>query len=275
MAAVAQREASEFEIEDAGRDSGGRIRRRPRRAMGLFKHPPDFTDEEFALIVDALKSNMPIYRIAKYVNCERHMLGRFIDQNPDLRQLKEEQEENLFEEGKYQLGRLMQQGNVSAVIYALDKLGQKRGWSGENGGGGGGERSARIVMGLIPDEEVAAADEEVKKRRAELPPMTVAGVEVNDPGAMMAQLEMAADPHALAAQEEQKRQQAEAEAKARAATAKEITPAFVSGALGSREAIMNGASQAAEPEVMMPDGYGGDFAGIGGGEDFDPSTYFG
>lgn len=280
MTAVAERtaEASHAEIEDAGVDNGrGRLRRAPRRAMGLFRHPSDFTEEEFAIIVDSLKANIPVYRIAAQVRCERHTLGKFINDTPELRQLKDEQEENLFEEGKYQLSRLMQQGNSAAVIYALDKLGQRHGWSpsGEGGGGSGGGGD-RIVMGLIPPEEVEEAERLVAEKRAELPPMTVAGVEVKPPGSEMA--ELLTDPAKMAAMEQQAKEayaaEKAAELNSRAANAKPVTPDFVSGSLGSREALMNGsvaqAGAAAEPEVM-PSGYDEDF----GAENYDPSMYFG
>lgn len=137
-----------------------RVSRPPLRANGLFVHPSDWTDQEIAYIIDSLKANVPIHVIAKMVRCERHVLSRLINNNPELRRLKEEQRENMLGNAIFQADRLVQQGNAAMIMYVIDKLGGAE-WSGMKGGEGG-DGDSRIVMGVIPDDEVQKAEELVK-----------------------------------------------------------------------------------------------------------------
>lgn len=146
-----------------------RDRMPPVRPNGIFRHPADWTDEEIAFIADCLKQNIPIYTIANMVHCEKHTLSTMISKNPELNRLKVEKYENLLDEAEYQADRLMKQGNSSLVIYVLQTLGRKRGWTTEDAGGGGKDEDSRIVMGLISEEEVKKAEEDVKAVRASDP----------------------------------------------------------------------------------------------------------
>lgn len=131
------------------------------RSNGIFKHPPDWTQEEIDFIADSLKMNVPIHTIAAMVHCEKHCLGRMIRDNPELNRLKEDQKENILDEAEYQIDRLSRQGNASAVMFILERLGRKRGWGQqEYVAEEEGERSGRIVMGMIPSDEVEKAETE-------------------------------------------------------------------------------------------------------------------
>lgn len=161
-------------------------------ANGIFKHPPQCTEEEENFIADCLKKNIPLYVIAGMIHCEKQFLSRYIRNHPDLLALKEEQSENIVDEAEYQLDRLNRAGNASTIIFTLQTKGRKRGWTTEDvSGEGGGEKVERIVMGVIPDEEVKAADEVVEKVR---------GTPLPNPGGVMT------DPMAVAAMEQMKQE---------------------------------------------------------------------
>lgn len=155
------------------------------RPNGIFRHPNDWTQEELDFIADSLKMNVPIYTIANMVHCEKHTLSTLISKTPELRELREQKYDNLLEEAEYQADRLMKAGNSSLVIYVLQTLGRKKGWTTEDAAAGGKEDESRIVMGIIPDEEVKKAEEDVK---------AVKGGDQNPAG-------MITDPVALAAVE--------------------------------------------------------------------------
>lgn len=143
-----------------------RSRRPAMRAKGIFKHPPEWTQEEKDFIADALKMNLPIHTIAGMVRCERHTLSSLIEKTPELRQLREEKYDNMLDTAEYQADRLMQAGNASMVMFVLQTMGRKRGWSSEDQPGEEGDAESRIVMGLIPEEEVSKADAVVKETKA-------------------------------------------------------------------------------------------------------------
>ena len=176
-------------IADSVREMAGR--RPPLRANGLFRHPPDWTQEEMDFIADGLKRHLPLHIIANFVHCERNCLKRLIDRTPELRELQEQKYDVFLDTAEYQLDRLMNSGNVAAVIYALDKLGYKRGWGGEGRDGDGGS-SDRIVMGTIPEEDVKAAEEKVEAAKKE---DVAAGLLANltNPGTLAAMSQMGED----------------------------------------------------------------------------------
>ena len=159
------------------------------RPNGIFRHPSDWTEEEVAFIADCLKQNIPIYTIANMVHCEKHTLSTMIAKNPELNQLKLEKYENLLDEAEYQADRLMKQGNSSLVIYVLQTLGRKRGWTTEDTGNGGKDEGSRIVMGLIPDEDVEKAENTIRE------------VKKNDPNPAERMTKAMTDPTTMAAME--------------------------------------------------------------------------
>ncbi|MGN0130715.1 MAG: hypothetical protein ACI4CE_07505 [Methanomethylophilus alvi] len=157
------------------------------RPNGIFRHPSDWTQEEIDFIADCLKQNIPIYTIANMVHCEKHTLSTMIAKNPELNQLKLEKYENLLDEAEYQADRLMKQGNSSLVIYVLQTLGRKRGWTTEDTGSGDRDERSRIVMGLIPKEDVEKAEAEVREvRRADPNPAERMVQTMTDPATMAA-----------------------------------------------------------------------------------------
>lgn len=158
-----------------------------RAANGIFKHPSECTEEERNFIADCLKRNIPLYTIAGMIHCERSFLSRYIRNHPELKELKEEQGENIVDEAEYQLDRLNKAGNASTIIFTLQTKGRKRGWTTEDiSGEGGGKDTERIVMGVIPDETVKQAEAEMEKIRGAKP----------NPGGVMT------DPMAVAAMEQ-------------------------------------------------------------------------
>lgn len=150
-------------------------------AMGFFKHPSEFTEEEVNFVVDCLKQNIPAYTIANMLQCERHTLCKLINSMPELRELKEAKYENLLDEAEFQIDRLNKAGNSATIIFTLQSLGWKRGWGGQGSGGGdGGDgEDSRIVMGSIPTEEVEKAEAQVREIQA-----ANGGSVVTDPMAM-------------------------------------------------------------------------------------------
>lgn len=139
----------------------------PLRGNGIFQHPVDWTQEEMDFIVDSLKKHIPIYVIAQNVHCERHTLSKLIANTPELRQLKEDVYEDLWDETLYQTDRLMKTGNASVVLAMWDRLGARHGFgpAGSEGGGKGGGEVERIVMGIIPNEDVEAAEKRNEEMR--------------------------------------------------------------------------------------------------------------
>ena len=159
----------------------------PVRPNGIFRHPSDWTQQELDFIADCLKQNIPIYTIANMVHCEKHTLSTLIAGNPELNRLKLEKYENLLDEAEYQADRLMKQGNSSLVMYVLQTLGRKRGWTTEDAGKGSGDEKSRIVMGLIPDEDVEQAEAQVEETRKSDPnPAERMVAAMTDPATMAA-----------------------------------------------------------------------------------------
>ena len=159
-------------------------------ANGIFRHPPECTEEEENFIADCLKKNIPLYVIAGMIHCEKLFLSHYIRKHPDLLALKEEQSENIVDEAEYQLDRLNRAGNASTIIFTLQTKGRKRGWTTEDiSGEGDGDKVDRIVMGVIPDNDVKLAEETVAKVR---------GAPLPNPGGVLT------DPMAVAAMEQMK-----------------------------------------------------------------------
>lgn len=133
----------------------------PLRGNGIFRHPPDWTEEEINFIVDSLKKHIPLYVIAGSLHCERHTLSELIQKMPELRRIREDVYEDLWDETIYQTDRLMKSGTPSIVISMWDRLGPRHGF-GPAAEGGGQEGGSKIVMGVIPEEDVKKANEDVK-----------------------------------------------------------------------------------------------------------------
>lgn len=218
--------------------AASRMRQLPIRPSGLFHHPADWTDEEISVIVDCLKDNIPVYRIAKYVNCERHALARFIDKNPELRRLMEEQRDNLYDEAIFQADRLAKQGNASIIMFILERLGKSKGWAQQEMPNEPDKEDKKIIMGLIPADEISKAQEECKK---------ITGEENKV---------FESDPVKLAAMQAKAAEEMEAEKAAKEAEREEWKAAEVA----SGEVV-----EAEGEEVGDGGGYDGDGFAVGGG----------
>lgn len=203
----------------------------PLRGNGLFRHPPDWTQEEINFIVDGLKKHVPLYILAGQLHCERHTLSRLVQNNPELRRLREDVYEDLWETTVYQTDRLMQAGTPSVVIAMWDRLGPKHGF-GPNAETGESEGDGRIVMGIIPEEEVKKAEDEVSAVRGK--PASNPGGVMTDP-MTMALIEETVKDEVTAAVEASKPKAIEADSVevGEAPYAEEETPAPNYGYIGA------------------------------------------
>lgn len=144
---------------------------------GIFRHPPEFTDEEWDIIVQGLKANLPLYAIARRVNCERHFLARKIAEVQEIAQVAMDAKEGIVDESEYQLVKAAKAGSLSAIIYILDHLGQNRGW-GEQKDMKPQSEAVQIQFGEIPQASIAEAEQIIAEAQKQVTP-TLAG-ELNE-----------------------------------------------------------------------------------------------
>lgn len=138
----------------------------PYRKNGIFSHPPDWTEEENEVIAAGLRAMLPLWAIGEKVHCERHALARHIEDDPGLRQLKIDCRESFLDTAEYQAYRLIQAGNPTMTMFALERQGKKRGW-GQQDEMQGQKEESRIVMGLIPEGEVKEAEATIAGLKAD------------------------------------------------------------------------------------------------------------
>lgn len=179
---------------------------------GIFRHPPDFTEEEWEIIIKGLKAHLPLARIAAAVHCERHFLGKKIAEFKEVAQVALDAREGYVDEAQYQVYKIANSGSLAAAIYILDHWGADRGW-------GNGEQTrntdaeeTRINLGLISPEKL----EEAQRRIAEAQKQTTPTL-----ATQMAALEEGVIPPPATTQElamaEDMRRKAEAEIAAQTA----------------------------------------------------------
>ena len=120
---------------------------------GIFRHPPEFTEEEWDIIIAGLKAHLPLYSIAMKVNCERHFLARKIQENQEVVQVRLDAREGANDEMEYQLFKAARAGSMSAIIYWLDHQGRDRGW-GEQEERKEKTDDVQIVFGEISDKDL-------------------------------------------------------------------------------------------------------------------------
>lgn len=136
---------------------------------GIFKHPPDFTEEEWDIIIKGLKSHLPLYAIAMRVHCERHFLSRKIQEMKEVAQVAIDAREGMVDVAETQLMKLAQQGSIAASIYILDHLGKDRGWGDQSERKETGE-DVQIVFGEIPESQLEAADKQIEEAQKKTTP---------------------------------------------------------------------------------------------------------
>lgn len=120
---------------------------------GIFRHPPEFTEEEWDIIIAGLKAHLPLYSIALKVHCERHFLAKKIQENQEVVQVRMDAREGANDEMEYQLFKAARAGSMSAIIYWLDHQGKDRGW-GEQEERKETTDDVQIVFGEISDKDL-------------------------------------------------------------------------------------------------------------------------
>lgn len=83
-----------------------------------------------ALAQDVLqKSGGMITKAAILANCNRQTFYNFMEQHPELYDLRQEIEDTYLDQAESKLQDLIQEGNVAAVIFYLKTKGKKRGYT--------------------------------------------------------------------------------------------------------------------------------------------------
>lgn len=127
---------------------------------GLYRHPPNFTAEEWEIIVTSLRAHLPLSAIAQRVHCERNFLNKKIQEHPEIAQLVADARAAMVDQAEYQIFRAVSQGSLAATIHVLDHLGRDRGW-----GDAPPEKDAaddvHISFGLISPDDLKEADNKI------------------------------------------------------------------------------------------------------------------
>lgn len=140
---------------------------------GIFRHPSEFTQEEWDIIVAGLRAHLPLYAIAMKVNCERHFLAKKIQENKDIAQLVMDAKEGIIDETEFQLYKAARSGSMSAIIYLLDHLGQGRGY-GEQVENKQQSEEVQITFGEISQADLEEAKQKIEDANKKVTP-TLAG----------------------------------------------------------------------------------------------------
>ena len=140
---------------------------------GIFRHPSEFTQEEWDIIVAGLRAHLPLYAIAMKVNCERHFLAKKIQENKDIAQLVMDAKEGIIDETEFQLYKAARSGSMSAIIYLLDHLGQGRGYGEQVENTQQGE-DVQITFGEISQADLEEAKQKIEEANKKVTP-TLAG----------------------------------------------------------------------------------------------------
>lgn len=140
---------------------------------GIFRHPSEFTQEEWDIIVAGLRAHLPLYAIAMKVNCERHFLAKKIQENKDIAQLVMDAKEGIIDETEFQLYKAARAGSMSAIIYLLDHLGQGRGYGEQVENKQQGE-DVQITFGEISQADLEEAKQKIEEANKKVTP-TLAG----------------------------------------------------------------------------------------------------
>ena len=82
-----------------------------------------------AQIIEALREkhgNMAA--AARFLNCSRNTISRYIDQYPTVKVVADEERETLIDFAENQLFKQVQDGNITAIIFTLKTIGKYRGY---------------------------------------------------------------------------------------------------------------------------------------------------
>ena len=141
---------------------------------GLFKHPPNFTNEEWNIIIDGIQHFLPLYMIARKVNCSRHFLSRKIAEVPEIAQMVVDARQGIVDIAETQLLKYAQQGSVAATIHILDHLGVDRGWGQQGDPNKGQTEDVQITFGEISKADLEEAKHTIEEANKKVTP-TLAG----------------------------------------------------------------------------------------------------
>ena len=171
---------------------------------GIFRHPPDFTEEEWEIIVKGLKARLPLGRIAQAVNCERHFLGKKIAEVREVAQVALDAKESFVDEAEWQLQKIANAGSLSAVIYILQHWGVDRGWGDGEQAKNPDAEETHINLGLISPEKLEEAQRRIEEAQKQTTPTLATQMAALEEGIMPP----AATPQELAMAEDLQRQAA-------------------------------------------------------------------
>ena len=82
-----------------------------------------------AQIIEALREkhgNMSA--AARFLNCSRNTISRYIEQYPTVKVVADEERETLIDFAENQLFKQVQDGNITAIIFTLKTIGKSRGY---------------------------------------------------------------------------------------------------------------------------------------------------
>ena len=65
---------------------------------------------------------------ARFLNCSRNTISRYIDTYPTVKAVYEEERETLIDFAENQLFKQVQDGNITAIIFTLKTIGKSRGY---------------------------------------------------------------------------------------------------------------------------------------------------
>ena len=65
---------------------------------------------------------------ARFLNCSRNTISRYIDQYPTVKSVADEERETLIDFAENQLFQQVKDGNITAIIFTLKTIGKHRGY---------------------------------------------------------------------------------------------------------------------------------------------------
>ena len=81
-------------------------------------------------LIDALiQSDGNMAAVARSFNCSRTLVWKYVDEDPEMRELTDELSESFVDEAESQLFKQIREGNTAAVIFFLKTRARHRGYS--------------------------------------------------------------------------------------------------------------------------------------------------
>jgi hypothetical protein len=80
-------------------------------------------------IIEALREKHGnLSAAARFLGCDRHTIGRYIDTYPTVKAVADEERETLIDFAENQLFQQVKDGNITAIIFTLKTIGKSRGY---------------------------------------------------------------------------------------------------------------------------------------------------